>query len=64
MAMKGNHWNKSVLPRQAAPCKDCQDRELGCHGKCARYQEYWNVQEKKRRMRVLNIRADYWPKGK
>ena len=23
-----------------APCKNCPDRELGCHGKCEKYQEY------------------------
>lgn len=25
---------------RASPCKDCPDREIGCHGKCERYQEY------------------------
>ena len=23
-----------------APCKDCAEREVGCHGKCDRYQAY------------------------
>lgn len=23
-----------------APCKDCPDRQLGCHGTCEKYQEY------------------------
>lgn len=23
-----------------APCKDCPDRHLGCHGTCEKYQEY------------------------
>ena len=23
-----------------APCKDCTDRKLLCHGSCKRYQEY------------------------
>ena len=22
------------------PCRDCTDRELGCHGKCERYMAY------------------------
>ena len=23
-----------------APCKDCPDRYLGCHGTCEKYREY------------------------
>lgn len=23
-----------------APCKDCPDRVVGCHGKCEKYQAY------------------------
>ena len=23
-----------------APCKDCKDRVVGCHGKCEKYQEF------------------------
>ena len=26
--------------RPQAPCKDCEKRELGCHGKCAEYQAF------------------------
>ena len=22
------------------PCKDCEDREIGCHGKCEKYKEH------------------------
>lgn len=22
------------------PCKDCEDREVGCHGRCEMYQAY------------------------
>ena len=22
------------------PCRECQDRQVGCHGKCERYQHY------------------------
>ena len=31
-----------------APCKDCKDRELGCHGKCERYQSWANDRERVR----------------
>lgn len=23
-----------------APCKDCQEKELGCHDRCEKYQEF------------------------
>lgn len=23
-----------------APCKDCPEREIGCHARCEKYQEY------------------------
>ena len=28
------------MARLQAPCKDCINRELGCHSKCEKYQEY------------------------
>lgn len=24
------------------PCKDCPNREVGCHSNCEDYQKYWN----------------------
>ena len=31
-----------------APCKDCEDRELGCHEKCDRYLAYrQEIEERK-----------------
>lgn len=23
-----------------APCRDCEEREIGCHGKCEEYRRY------------------------
>ena len=34
-----------------APCKNCQDRELGCHGKCEKYISFCNENEKIKQMR-------------
>lgn len=28
------------------PCKDCKDRELGCHSQCERYKEYHEYRAK------------------
>ena len=27
-----------------APCKDCPDRQMGCHGQCEKYQTYRALQ--------------------
>lgn len=34
-----------------APCKDCTDRELGCHSKCEKYKAFkeWNDQAREKR---------------
>lgn len=33
------------------PCKNCPDREVGCHSTCGRYAEFvaWNEERKKAR---------------
>jgi hypothetical protein len=38
-----------------APCKGCQERQIGCHGKCEKYAEYIKANEtiKKRKMERL-----------
>lgn len=28
------------MERPKAPCKGCEDREIGCHAWCKKYQEY------------------------
>lgn len=42
------------MSREPAPCKECTERELACHGKCERYQAW------RRRLDALNkkIRLD------
>ena len=39
----------------SAPCKDCRDRKLLCHGTCQRYQEYKVQAEDLKRKRY-----QYW----
>ena len=33
-----------------APCKGCEDREIGCHSHCDRYAEFRKVVDEKREM--------------
>ena len=34
------------------PCKNCDDREIGCHGKCAKYATYKAGLEKAREKQI------------
>ena len=40
-----------------APCKDCQEREPGCHDRCEKYQEFQkkNAAERDRRYRENEV---------
>ena len=31
-----------------APCRDCKDREIGCHSTCERYKEFTEVNERRK----------------
>lgn len=46
------------------PCKDCLDRELGCHSKCLKYQEWKNQHDAEQQMirqkaKAENVFAEY-----
>lgn len=41
-----------------APCKDCPDREVGCHSKCARYLSWKEQNEAAKRAKALEYDAD------
>jgi hypothetical protein len=38
------HLYKSLTP--IAPCKDCTDRHVGCHGKCKKYIDWKEEKDK------------------
>lgn len=35
---------------KGAPCKDCLDREVGCHATCQKYQEFNQENTKKKEL--------------
>ena len=45
-----------------APCKDCTDRQLGCHSVCEKYKEYAKHNEERRKLREkYNLENNlYW----
>lgn len=45
-----------------APCKDCKDRHIGCHGKCEKYLEYKKELQKAKHREKINkkIEDDIW----
>ena len=44
--------DNSIYPDRNSPCKDCGDRELGCHSTCEAYQKYVEARETERKKRV------------
>lgn len=43
---------------ETAPCKDCPDREVGCHSKCARYLSWKEQNEATKRVKALEREAN------
>ena len=45
-----------------APCKDCKDRHVGCHGKCEKYLEYKKELQKAKHQEKIDkkIEDDIW----
>ena len=56
------------LPHTKVPCKDCQFRELGCHGKCEMYREWRKeltaVRQKERLEKPESMEWQLYHKGK
>lgn len=42
-----------------APCKDCDNRNIGCHGHCKKYQDYAVENKKLSDFRKKNNQTDY-----
>lgn len=42
------------------PCKDCERRKMGCHGRCKEYQEFAKRLEEIRKKRSEET-ANSWP---
>lgn len=40
-------------------CKDCQDRQVGCHGKCESYAERRAASEKEYERRRVQCQRDF-----
>lgn len=43
---------------ETAPCKDCPDREVGCHSKCSRYLNWKEQNEATKRAKALEREAN------
>ena len=42
------------------PCKDCEDRELGCHSTCEKYIEFTKEKAKERKAKYDWYEKVYW----
>ncbi len=43
-----------------APCKDCEKRYVGCHGRCEKYLEFKKANNERLKQKSLEIDADQY----
>ena len=43
-----------------APCKDCEKRYVGCHGRCEKYLEFKKANDERLKQKSLKIDADQY----
>jgi hypothetical protein len=48
-----------IMPHAKAPCQDCSDRTVGCHGTCEKYAKYRKDRNKLRRELKKKAKEDY-----
>ena len=46
------------MVKTMTPCRDCQDRHIGCHGTCTRYLMFKAVTDKARHIRYQQGEVD------
>lgn len=42
------------------PCKDCEKRYIGCHGRCEKYLEFKKANDERLKQKSLEIDADQY----
>lgn len=42
------------------PCKDCEKRYVGCHGRCEKYLEFKKANDERLKQKSLEIDADQY----
>ena len=47
------------MRKPIAPCYKCEERQLGCHSSCERYQEYAGIVEQNRIERATTNEKNY-----
>ena len=43
-----------------APCKDCEKRYIGCHGRCEKYLKFKKANDERLKQKSLEIDADQY----
>lgn len=46
------------MPKTKAPCKDCKERSVGCHGSCERYTAFRHESEEQRQQKNLETERE------
>lgn len=50
------------MPQTTAPCKDCEDRQIGCHSICEKYIQYKRIRDEERQ-KIQAAKGYVIPKG-
>ena len=43
-----------------APCKDCEKRYVGCHGRCEKYLEFKKANDERLKQKSFEVDADQY----
>lgn len=58
MDVKAGRWTREMNAEMRCPCKRCEKREAGCHGRCEEYAAFRLRNENKReRMKRMRLEA-------
>lgn len=56
-------WNGELVKFEKAPCMDCNERYLGCHGKCEKYQAFRTERNRLNDQRFKKVDSYYNPQN-
>lgn len=57
MEIKAGKWNRELNASLRCPCKHCERREAGCHGRCGEYAAF-QLRNENKRERIKRMRLE------
>lgn len=63
MAIINTYFKPITKPKYfntSSPCKDCEDRNVGCHSKCEKYIEFKRMRDERKTENKIKREYDYY----